>query len=196
MDNKINNISFRANLVTSMHGRNGIMKGVANRFAQKTKGLDGTFEVARTKLDSSKALLMTHKENKIYFLVTDYGDLTGAGHTQNTPENVELIAETFARIFRAMKAQSTFNNVQKRINKNKSRTENALNANQKSLISAKLKGDIANENACISMIEKNRAKINLLEAHLNKIKVRYANFLEQIAGNNTRAKECIDVMTK
>lgn len=196
MNNKISNISFQANLVTSMKGRNGVMVDVAKKFAEKTKGLTGTFEVKRGMNNSNRSLVLKYKELRNSFVIDDYADLMGAKYSEISDEIVENIAECYSRIFRMLKVQSVYDKVNKKRTRSVSKTESALNANRRSLKQAKENGENRFEGVYQSLIEQNKQKLNLLDEAIKSARVRYLNMLGSIAGEDLKAQKCAENILK
>ena len=195
MDNKINNISFKANLVTSMKGRNGIMKDVAQKFAQRTKSIDGTFEIARAS-NNQKSLIVTLKEKKSEYIINNFADLTGENIEVKTNSSIEEIADSFVGIFRALSTKSVYEKTIKRLNKNKANAESAMRANKSSLTKALMRDKDTSKEFYLNIIEKNKAKIEKIESCINGAKERYLSILNKIAADNTRTIECVQEITK
>ena len=195
MDNKINNISFKANLVTSMKGRNGIMKDVAQKFVQRTKSIDGTFEIARAN-NNQKSLIVTLKEKKSEYIINNFADLTGENIEVKTDSSIEEIANSFVGIFRALSTKSVYEKTIKRLNKNKANAESAMRANKSSLTKALMRDKDTSKEFYLNIIEKNKAKIEKIESCINGAKERYLSILNKIAADNTRTIECVQEITK
>lgn len=192
MNNNINNVSFGANLVTTMRGRNCIMKDVAEKFATRTKGLNGTLELKRGGAEYPKALIMTLKEAKNTYVITNYGDLTGAFLKYKTQEAANQIADSLVKIFRVLRTENAYEKFVSKIHRSKSRTQTALDANRRSLVKVE---DPRFENMYKALINQNRQKLDLLDSHLKSSKNKYLNMLNNIAGENPRAKQCVEILT-
>ena len=191
MQVKIDNISFQGKFTTPMQGRNGILKDVSLAFEQKTKGLKGSLELAK----GDKVLLLKYNNKEVPFRILNYGDLTGANLKEKTPEAIDGIAESFARFFRILKAQSSYEKVVKRLNRSRTKAESALNANKKSYEQARLKGGKCCDSLYQSMFEKNNAKLTQIENATQDATMRYTNFISNIAGDDTRVLQYIKTIT-
>ena len=191
MINQINNISFQGKFTTKMQGRNGILKDVSLAFEQKTKGLTGTLELTR----GNQALLLKYNDKDVPFKISNYSDLTGATIKEKTPEAINNIAESLAKVFRILKAQNYFENVQKKLNRSRSKTESALNANKKSYTQALANGNQNCDRMYKSILSKNNTKLLEIEKNSQKASLRYTNFINNIAGDDARAIEYIKTIT-
>lgn len=183
----LNNISFQGKFTTPMQGRNGILNDVTLAFERKTKGLKGSLELAKGK----NSLLLKYNNNTVPFNIYDYGDLTGAHIEQKTTEAVENIAESFAKFFRILKAQASYEKVVKKLKRSKSKAESALSANMKSYKQALSSGNNKCDTLYQSIITKNNAKINKIDNITQSAAIRYVNFINNIAGDDARALQYI-----
>ena len=191
MNNNIGNISFGANIVTNMRGRNGIMKDVAQQFAKRTKGLNGTIELTRGGRKYPNALILNYKDMRRSYLITDYGDIMGEALQNKTPEATNKIADSLVKIFRVLRADSTYEKFVSKLKKHRNKTMVALDANKKSL--AKIQ-DARYETSYISVINQNKQKLETIEKHLSNSKGRYLSMLNSIAGDNLRSKQCVETI--
>lgn len=188
MLNKVDSINFQGKFTTPMQGRNGILKDVTLAFERKTKGLQGSLELAK----GDKVLLLKYNDRNVPFHLSNYGDLTGANLKEKTPEAIDNIAESFAKFFRILKAQTSYEKVLKKLNRSRSKAESALSANQKSYQQALLEGNEKFNNMFKSMINKNQTKLQEIENAKQKATIRYSNFINNIAGDDTRALQYVN----
>lgn len=191
MQTKFDNISFQGKFTTPMQGRNGILNDVSIAFEHKTKGLKGSLELAK----KDKALILKYNNKDIPFTISNYGDLTGANFEEKTPEAIDNIAESLARFFRILKAQSSYEKVVKKLKRSRSKAESALNANKKSYEQARLRGGKSCDHLYQSMLEKNTAKLIQINNATQDATMRYTNFISNIAGDDTRAQQYIRTIT-
>ena len=194
MNTKINNISFQANLVTTMHGRNEIMKDVAKRFAEKTRNFEGTFEITRARGKNPEAIIANYQEKKLVYLIRNYADLMGENLSNKSLESVEDITNSYVGIFKTLLTRSVYEKTLKKLSKNKEKTVSAMRANESSLTKAIMRDKDASRSMYLDMIEKNKAKISKIEKAIEEMKMRYSTMLNNIAGKDLRTQECVNKM--
>ena len=190
MQVSLNNVSFQGKFTTPMQGRNGILKDVSLVFEHKTKGLNGSLEVAK----GNNVLLLKFNDKKVPFKISNYGDLTGANFQEKTPEAINSIAESYAKVFRILKTQATFEKLIKKLKTSRSKTEVALNANKKSYELALTKNNKTYDKMYLSMIEKNNVKLNKIKDAENNARLRYNKFINNIADKDSRALQYIETI--
>ena len=174
MDNSINNISFRAQLATKMNGRYGLLEQVGKKFAQKTKNIPGELKVHRYTSEHPKAIIFSY-ENKSY-VITDYADLMGNNLTSKkeiTSKLTDKIANRFANICRALKADIDYNDKTADLITNINSATRTLRINRLILNSLVNKGQEEAAEKFKKVIARNESRLAKLTAKLDIIKDSY-----------------------
>lgn len=108
MNNSINNISFGANIVTKIRGRNNIMQEVAQKFAERTQGIEGTMRIERGDkigLDNSIVFNLNRKQASYLEMEDEFDKFMGQG-SQNIP--ADKITDHFVKIFKSIQLQDKY----------------------------------------------------------------------------------------
>lgn len=113
MDNRINtsNPSFRANIVTRIQDRNGVMEKVTKRFAEKTKNYTGNLYILESQNNSKQKGLMFCINDKSVLFSNKTDDLLATylrDASEVTDKVVEDITNRYANILRALKLDTKF----------------------------------------------------------------------------------------
>ena len=183
MDTSINNISFKANLVTKVKGRNGFVEKVAKRFSEKTAGLPGTMQLYRGGCEYPGAMILD--VNGKIFSMTDYAQLTHQHSNKVNKTEVETMTTKLSRIFRMLTAEDTYVKKQDEIDEAIRQTSLALKNNLRIL-----KGHEAESNEKYikiynTLIQKNKARIQALKADKEASKAEFWDKLDKITSKTS-----------
>ena len=118
MDNRINNnISFQANLVTSIKGRSNIMEAVAKEFAKMTKDIPGDFNIQRVK-DlglTAKDHYLQFSYKTISFITDQFQNLLSQDYSKAGRKEAKAIAQKLEANLRALAAEDKYNKDSERV---------------------------------------------------------------------------------
>ncbi|MBE7710993.1 MAG: hypothetical protein E7Z92_02505 [Cyanobacteria bacterium SIG31] len=182
MDNSVNNISFKANIVTKMNGRYRLINKVSKSFAEKTKNIPGEMCIYRNAKEYPKAIIFSYK-NKDYIL-RDYADLMGndlSSKAEVTDKLVDKVTKTFVNIFNALKADVIYDMQTAELVANIRSTKNALKNNTYMANKLQDKGlDKLAENFKV-LVGHNERRLAKLRAELEKFNNNYRTKLEKMA---------------
>lgn len=178
-----NNIAFRANIVTTMNGRHGIMQKVAEKFSERTSKLPGELHIFRNKSEYPDAIVVSLNKTKDYIL-HDYGDLLGNNlKSQNevTSNLVNRITTTFINIYKAMVEDVKFEEFTDNIVEQLKNLKKTLRSNKMHYDKAIASGDTKFSQAFACLIEQNEMKIASLEKIYNQKTESYISKLEKMS---------------
>lgn len=183
MDNKINNVSFNANLLTKMKGRHNIVERVGDKFAQKTLGTTGDLYVFRDKKNYPNAIVISLDKKKDYIL-GNYGDLFGAKIEKPEDINdskIESIATSLYNILIALKADVYFDKLKNEHDDNLRSVKAALRKNSILLEKAKEDGNAKFIDMYKRLVESHKNRYASLLSSLENIKNNYVRMLKYMA---------------
>ena len=110
VDNSINsNLSFKANLVTTLKGNKNIMKPIAEEFAKITKKTQGDMFIKRS-VEASKYGLKDLSVGNAIVVTDKLNDLFAKDPEVIGQRGIKTIARKLADIFYSLKAEDTYKN--------------------------------------------------------------------------------------
>lgn len=135
MNNSINSdLSFKANLVTTLKGNKNIMKPIAEEFAKITKKTQGDFYISRAS-EVAKAHLKEFEYKGVSLVTDKLNDDLSKDPEKIGKRGIKVIARKLADIFYSLKAENTY---KEKIN---SYAEDIFNLKTKIKDLSKLKAD-------------------------------------------------------
>lgn len=165
MDNSISNVSFGTRIITTMQGRDGILKPAARRFKQLTKNIPGELYIER-ELDSGKnSPISSFIFNGVTFVTKElHNELSKPLNPKTKKKAVNALAEKLKYTLDALVIESKHNEKADPILCQISRINKLIERHTRSR-----KQEIENKN--LDMVKKYDVIINHLTAKLEKLKV-------------------------
>ncbi len=183
MNNSVNNISFKAQLVTNLSGRHNIMSKVASDFAQKTSRIQGELCVKRGEtLINPKTLVFTTEESA--YVISDYAELMGnkfKNAKDITDDAVGKISDIFVNIFKALKFENKFVRKNQELIQNINRIRRVIERNEAKLNLLKQGNDQQAIKLLSGIIESNKSKLAKLESQYFPQKEHFLKQADKIA---------------
>jgi len=178
MDNSINNISFKGQLVTKLAGRHNIMSKVAENFANKTRRSPGELTIKRGEhLVSPNTIVFSNGNASL--VISDYAKYMGNNlkKAEDVTESlVNKISETFTNIYKALKLENKFVNKNQELIKSINRLKRIIEQNEARLETLRQSNDQKAVNLLSAIIDSNKNKLAKLEA---QYKPKKADFLDE-----------------
>ena len=117
MNNSINDVSFKAQMVTQLSGRHNIMSRVAKDFAKKTENIPGQLFIKRGARYENPGTIEISNGFSTY-VMSKYDNLLGNNiktSSEVTNDVVDKISDTFVHFFKALNIESKFEEKNKNI---------------------------------------------------------------------------------
>ena len=112
MDLGINNsrLSFQANIVTSLRGRNNIMQPIAEEFSKMTKNIDGELLLHRAEsfIGPRKDHLLEFEVGKVNIITSQFEDMLSTPPEKADKKTIKKIAREFVYLFKALRRQDKY----------------------------------------------------------------------------------------
>lgn len=183
METRINNVSFQANLVTKVKGRNNFITTVSKRFKEKTAGLPGTMKLYRGGADYPGAMIFD--VNGHVYCMHDYAKLTHQHSDKINAGDVESITMKLSRIFRMLSAEDAYVNKQDELEEAIRKTTLALKNNLRILHGHQSENNEKYIKIYNTLIQKNKARIQSLKAENELNKAEFWEKLDKITSKTS-----------
>lgn len=192
-----NDISFKANIVTTMNGRHGVMKKVVEKFSERTAKLPGELHIYRNKSEYPDAIVVSLDKAKAYIL-HNYGDLLGnnlQSPKEVTPNLVNKITTTFINIYKALVEDLKFDAFSDSINDDLKAAKKVLRSNKIHYDKTLASGDVKFSEVFACLIEQNEKRIATLEKIYDQGVEKYLAKLQKMSESEPKLQTWVDVIT-
>lgn len=194
MNNNINNISFQANLITKIKGRDNIMSKIASEFQFKTRNMPGTMELVRGGNQYPGAMILKlKKEPSPIYSIINYKSFLSQTNEKVTSKDINKIAKRFSKIFKMLTLEDIFTRKIDAINLNLNQVHKALRKNSGILAAVKNNGNEKYIKPYEVLVKNNTNRIKTLNTEKELLKKQYIDNIEKIAGEDKEFQEYVRI---
>lgn len=192
------NITFKANLVTKLKGRDNVITQISKSFSQQSQGIKGSLLMERGRGEFKGAIVCKLKsvKNSPEYYIGDYNKYFALESNKVTSEMVNSIAKRLIKIMQILKQEHLFNIKNKELNSTIDNVTSTLNANKSILEQLRKNGK---ENVLLNtyknLVKSNQARIESLKMQKQKVKDKLIKNADKIAGKEDPVLiEYIDIL--
>ena len=190
MNNSINNINFKGQLITKLSGRHNIMSRVSNDFAKKTAHIPGKLTITRgNTLVNPKTIILSNGDTG--YVISDYANFMGnkfKNANEITDDVVSKISDTFVNIFNALDLEKKFVRKNQELIQNINRIRRIIDKNEIRLNVLKESNDQQAIKLLTAIIESSKKKLAKLEAQYNPKKIIFLEQADKFAEKDPELK--------
>lgn len=178
------NLSFKANIVTTLKGRNNVMTKISESFKQQSKGVNGSLLIERAKGGEKGSVIckIAGVENSPV-LYMDQSFLSKDAKVA-TPSLVDNVAERLFKVFQILKKELDFNSKVGELDKQIHHLSYVKKCNIAILDRLKLSGKNPSFTKIYeNLVASNGGRLDQLVSERQKLKESLINDSKKIAGN-------------
>jgi hypothetical protein len=193
-----NNISFGANIVTKMKGRNQIVSKISEEFSKRTPELKGSLHINRGGKDFENSLMfeLGKKNSPTYFMCDYTNSLLGKKPEEVTPNFIDNVVTQFIKIYKLLKEESLLQDTVSPINANIEQTKNALSKNLRVSKTLKENGNKSLANIYKTLADYNKGRIQTLSHKKLEHKNQFIKKCYEICGSDKDLESYITVLNE
>lgn len=192
------NLSFKANIVTNLKGRDNVVRRISKSFAEKSEGIKGSLLIKRGHGDYKGSLVCTLgkvKDSPEYY-IGDYDKFLSKEAKDVSQSKVDSLAGTLVKIFQILKQEYNYNNKVAKVNEKLRSVKMSKETNVSILETIKS----SNKNSkwidvYKNLVESNNVRENRLKEQKRHLKETLITESKKIAGDNEPVlDEYIDIL--
>lgn len=181
------NLSFKANIVTNLKGRDNVVGRISKSFAEKSNGIKGSLLIKRGHGDYKGSLVCTLgrvKDSPEYF-IGDYDKFLSKEAKDVSQQKVDSLAGTLVKIFQILKQEHNYNKEAAKVN-DKIRSVQMSKKTNASIFETMKSSNKTSKWIDIykNLVESNNIRENSLKEQKEHLKETLITESKKIAGDN------------